>query len=109
MITTAGERLTKFRYQANLSQLELQARLAAMGIELPDGAISKIESGRRNMSVDELFCISEVLGVSMQCLSHGKCETSDEWLRLTESLSENQTQALMMLIEHNLPLLKAHV
>lgn len=106
MIVILGDRVRKFRISAGLTQDELRAELARHNVILNDTAISKIETGKRNVSVDELFALSEALNTSMSCISHGFCATGDDWEKLTKDMSEPQKRTLIRAAEHNVPLIK---
>ncbi len=101
-----GDRLKKFRRDANLTQDDLRVRLIEHNVILNDTAISNIETGKRKVSVDELFAFSEILGLSMSCISHGCCQTNEDWEKLTKGLTENQKQVLFVTVKHNMPLVQ---
>lgn len=54
-----------------ISQQDLSARLAVMGISLDRTAISKIEAGQRQVLDYELLAVSRALGVSVNWLLSG--------------------------------------
>lgn len=54
-----------------MSQEELAARLQAMGIDLDQAAISRIENGERQVTDIELFAICRALNVAVESLFIG--------------------------------------
>lgn len=62
-----GERLKIARLiqKPSLSQKELIARLQVYGVEVPDNAISRIESGTRPVTDIELVAFAKILNVSV--------------------------------------------
>lgn len=62
-----GERLKIARLiqKPSLSQKELIAKLQIYGVEVPDNAISRIESGTRPVTDIELVAFSRILNVSV--------------------------------------------
>ncbi|KQS66256.1 helix-turn-helix transcriptional regulator [Modestobacter sp. Leaf380] len=67
-----ARRLESLRTRAGLSQEALAARLRALGVQMPQSSISKIEGPvrlgrgkRRDITVDEAIALSKALGVSL--------------------------------------------
>lgn len=58
----------RLKGRAIISQQDLSARLAVMGINLDRTAISKIEAGQRQVLDYELLALSKALGVSVDWL-----------------------------------------
>lgn len=65
-----GDRLKQTRHKSKpkVTQTDLIARLAILGIELEKTAISKIEAKTRPVTDIELVAIAEALGVSVMWL-----------------------------------------
>lgn len=65
-----GERLKIARLiqKPSLSQKELIAKLQLYGVEVPDNAISRIESGTRPVTDIELVALAKILNVSVPWL-----------------------------------------
>jgi transcriptional regulator with XRE-family HTH domain len=66
----SGKRIRKARLAAkpHVSQEDLAGRLAAMGISLDQGAISRIESEDRYLMDYELFAIAKALRIKAATL-----------------------------------------
>lgn len=61
-------RAARARDRASITQQELTARLALLGVDMDRTAISKIEAGERIVADFELLAISKALGVSVEWL-----------------------------------------
>jgi HTH-type transcriptional regulator, cell division transcriptional repressor len=67
-------RLARLRGKTAITQQDLSARLAVMGISMDRTAISKMEAGRRLVTDFELYALSKALNVSIDWL----CEHEHE-------------------------------
>ena len=63
-----GQRVQKSRFRKNITQDELSAKLARIGVQIDRAGISKIENGSRCVYDFELKAFAKVM------------ETSTEWL-----------------------------
>ncbi|WP_320972463.1 helix-turn-helix transcriptional regulator [Enterocloster bolteae] len=77
--TTRG-RIKALRIERNLTQTGLE-----MAVHFPEKSISKIETGERNLSLDEATILANYFGVSVSYLS---CETDDRQLNVEANLEE---------------------
>ena len=70
MKNVVGPRIRDARLGARrkVSQAELAARLQAMGVELDQTAISRIENGERQVTDVEVLAICRALGVTVGSL-----------------------------------------
>jgi len=66
-----GERIRIARQRKNMRQIDLSTALEEYGIEINQSAIGKIERGERNLNVQELAAIAEILGVSVEWIVKG--------------------------------------
>jgi transcriptional regulator with XRE-family HTH domain len=73
MKNVVGPRIREARLRAlaKVSQEELAARLQAMGVELDRSAISRIESGERQVTDLEILAICQALDVPVGNLFSG--------------------------------------
>ena len=73
MKNIVGARIREARLQAQmpLSQEELAARLQAKGVEIDQTAISRIESGDRQVTDVELLAVCQALGIAVESLFVG--------------------------------------
>lgn len=60
-----GARLRTLREERKLTQELASARLQLMGCDITRSALAKIEVGQRHLYVDELYCLGQVLEVSI--------------------------------------------
>jgi transcriptional regulator with XRE-family HTH domain len=69
-----GSRIKQARKTADppITQLELVARLQALGISIDQSGLSKIESGQRPITDIEIDALSKVLKVSVAWLFNEK-------------------------------------
>jgi transcriptional regulator with XRE-family HTH domain len=61
-------RAARMRGKTVITQQDLSARLAVLGVDMDRTAISKIEAGERIVADFELLAISKALGVSVEWL-----------------------------------------
>jgi HTH-type transcriptional regulator, cell division transcriptional repressor len=61
-------RVARLRGRAVITQQDLSARLAVLGIDIDRTAISKIEAGERLVADFELLALARALGVSVDWL-----------------------------------------
>lgn len=66
-----GDRIRIARLRNNLRQINLSTALEEYGIENNQSAIGKIERGERNLNVQELAAIAEILDVSVEWIVKG--------------------------------------
>ena len=66
-----GERIRIARQRKNMRQIDLSTALEEYGIEINQSAIGKIERGERNINVQELAAIAEILEVSVEWIVKG--------------------------------------
>ena len=66
-----GERLRIARQRKNMRQIDLSIALEEYNIEINQSAIGKIERGQRNLNVQELAAIAEILEVSVEWIVKG--------------------------------------
>lgn len=66
-----GERLRIARQRKNMRQIDLSTALEEYNIEINQSAIGKIERGQRNLNVQELAAIAEILEVSVEWIVKG--------------------------------------
>ncbi|MBI2172019.1 MAG: helix-turn-helix transcriptional regulator [Chloroflexi bacterium] len=73
MKNIVGPRIRNARLQRGnrISQEELAARLQALGVDLDQGAISRIENGDRQVTDIEVLGVCLALGISMNDLFEG--------------------------------------
>jgi transcriptional regulator with XRE-family HTH domain len=73
MKNVVGPRIRELRLKGKrkLSQEELAARLQAMGVELDRTALSRIESGERQVTDIEVLAICRALGITVASLFSG--------------------------------------
>lgn len=73
MKNVVGQRIRELRYRGGrkVSQEELAARIQAMGINIDQTAISRIENGERDLLDFEIIAISRALGLSIDDLFEG--------------------------------------
>lgn len=73
MKNVVGSRIRDARLQASsrVSQEELAARLQALGVDMDQTAISRLESGERQVTDIELLAICHALGTSVAALFEG--------------------------------------
>jgi transcriptional regulator with XRE-family HTH domain len=61
-------RMARLRSRTAITQQDLSARLAVLGVDMDRTAISKIEAGERVVADFELLALSRALGVSVEWL-----------------------------------------
>ena len=66
-----GDRIRIARQRNNLRQIDLSTALEEYGIQINQSAIGKIERGERNINVQELAAIAEILDVSVEWIVKG--------------------------------------
>ena len=66
-----GERLKIARSRKNLRQVDVSVELEEYGIDINQSAIGKIERGERNLYVQELAALAEILDVSVEWILKG--------------------------------------
>lgn len=66
-----GERIRFVRQIKNIRQIDVSTALEEYGIEISQSAIGKIERGERNLNVQELAAIAEILDVSVEWIVKG--------------------------------------
>lgn len=66
-----GERIRFARQRKNMRQIDAATALEEYGIEINQSAIGKIERGERNVNVQELATMAEVLEVSVEWFVKG--------------------------------------
>jgi transcriptional regulator with XRE-family HTH domain len=66
-----GRQIRTVRELLRLSQAQLAQRLKDKGVTMRQVTIARLESGDRRITVDEVFAIAAVLGVSPQLLLSG--------------------------------------
>ncbi len=73
MKNIVGSRIRDFRLRgtSRVSQEALAARLQALGMDLDQAAISRIEGGERQVTDIELLAICQALGISVASLFEG--------------------------------------
>ena len=76
-----GARIREARERRGLSQAAVSQQLAALGVTLHQTAVTRVESGRRPLSVVELLALADVLGVETDDLLHDQGERSAAMLR----------------------------
>ena len=70
-----GNQVRKARYGSKpvVTQEDLSARLAVLGVDIDRSTISRIEAGRRQVTDFELLALSRALGVAVDwLLGNGK-------------------------------------
>lgn len=88
----AAAQLRAHRTSQRLSLRELAERVSGLGHDLPLSAISKIESGKRRMDVDDLTALAAALGVGPANLL--VLDTGDETDPLTITGASGSTEAV---------------
>ena len=66
-----GERIRIARQRKNMRQIDVSTALEEYNIEINQSAIGKIERGERNLNVQELVAIAEILEVSVDWIVKG--------------------------------------
>lgn len=96
MEMTIHERLKKARKYLNLSQEYVASQLG-----LNRTAITDIESGKRNVTSEELRKFSELYSITLDQLIYGDDQNADVKIltRLYSELSENDKKEILNLIE----------
>lgn len=96
-----GEKIKLYREIIGLSQEELAKRTGYAG----RSAISRIESGARDLSQEKIKVFAYVLGVSPVDLLDDRDDVSEdrqELLNLLQRLDEDQTQLLLSIVKQML-------
>lgn len=83
-------RLREVRRVKGLTQPELSEALASVGVELNEFVITRIESGKRRVSLDEAVALAAVLGPS---LLHMLVPLDDTRVHLTPEMPERAIDA----------------
>lgn len=66
-----GERLKIARSRKKMRQIDVSIELKEYGININQSAIGKIERGERNLYVQELAALAEILDVSVEWVLKG--------------------------------------
>lgn len=96
-----GEKIKLYREIIGLSQEELAKRTGYAG----RSAISRIESGARDLSQEKIKVFAYVLGVSPVDLLDDRDDVSEdrqELLNLLQRLDDDQTQLLLSIVKQML-------
>ena len=94
---TIGKRIRRYRLSRNITQEEL-----AFQVETSAAYISNIERGKKKASLETLFGISEVLGVTVNDLVYNTAERAPEakTKELTELLSLCPPEDQQLILSH---------
>ena len=75
-----GKNVRRYRIEAELSQEELAA---GMGVE--QGYVSRLEAGKRNPTIVEIWHVAEALGVRPATLFRGRADPSKSTAKRTKT------------------------
>ena len=95
-----GKRLKSYRTFKKLTQKEV-----AKTLDVPHSAISDIENGKRNVSVNELIILSKIYGRSVDEMLNGKqydYYNIANIARLLSELPDEDLKEVMFIIEYKL-------
>lgn len=67
-LNVIGTIIRQYREDAHLSQADLSAKLALLGIDIPKNSVQRLENGDRIIKDYELAGIAKILGVSTDVL-----------------------------------------
>ena len=71
---TIGKNIRRARISSGITQEALAAAMRSRGIDVARSTLAKIESGLRNISVDELNAVKEVLEMRYEDFFTRECE-----------------------------------